>query len=127
MRGRTGAPILGAILVICILFLLLWGGYLLSTRGWDQARQEITNSVSSAAYAAKETTQDAALTAKVKMALSLSKRVPAGDIVVESDEEVVTLRGEVPSNEARQAAEAIARDVPGVRDVKNHLYAAKAQ
>ena len=39
------------------------------------------------------------------------------------DTDVVTLRGEVPNDEVRNLAEQIARDVPGVREVHNHLYA----
>jgi sporulation protein YlmC with PRC-barrel domain len=124
---RRGMPVLASILVICLLFGMIWVAYLVSTRGWDQAKEDIRSTVQSAAYAAKETSQDAALTAKVKTALSLSKRIPAGDINVESDGDVVTLRGEVPSDQTRQVAEAIARDVPGVREVRNHIYAVSSQ
>src|SRR5207237_10031816 len=120
---RRGMPVFASILVVCLLFGLLWVAYLVSTRGWDQAKQEITNSVQGAAYAAKETTQDAALTAKVKTALSLSRKIPSGAVTVDSDNDVVTLRGEVPNDEVRNLAEQIARDVPGVREVHNHLYA----
>ena len=61
--------------------------------------------------------------AKVKTALSLSKKIPSGAVTVDSDNDVVTLRGEVPNDEVRNLAEQIARDVPGVREVHNHLYA----
>ena len=124
---RRGMPVLGSILLICLFFGLAWIGYLVATRGWDQAKEDITNSVQSAAYAAKESSQDAALTAKVKTALSLSKRIPAGDINVESDGDVVTLRGEVPSDQIRRDAEAVVRDVPGVREVRDHLYVVASQ
>ena len=124
---RRGMPVLGIILLICLFLGMVWVAYVIGTRGWDQAKQDIASTVQSAAYAARETSQDAALTAKVKTALSLSKRVPAGDINVESDGDVVTLRGEVPSDQIRNAAEAIARDVPGVREVRNHLYAVASQ
>jgi hyperosmotically inducible protein len=76
-----------------------------------------------AVYAAKETSEGAALTGKVKTALSLSKRIPSDKINVDSEDDIVTLRGEVPSDEVRELAESIARDVPGVSDVHNHLYA----
>jgi osmotically-inducible protein OsmY/sporulation protein YlmC with PRC-barrel domain len=122
-RQRRGAPVLATILALCLLFGLIWVGYLVSTRGWEQARQDISTTVQGAAYAAKETSQDAALTAKVKTALSLSKRIPSGDIHIDSDNDVVTLRGEVPNDEVRNLAEQIARDVPGVREVQNHVYA----
>ncbi len=122
-RQRRGMPVLASLLALCLLFALIWVGYLISTRGWEQARQDISTTVQGAAYAAKETSQDAALTAKVKTALSLSRRIPSGEINVDSDNDVVTLRGEVPNEEVRKLAEQVVRDVPGVREVQNHLYA----
>jgi len=59
----------------------------------------------------------------VKTALALSKRIPADTISVESEGDVVTLRGEVPSDQVRDLAESIARDVPGVQMVHNHIFA----
>jgi sporulation protein YlmC with PRC-barrel domain len=121
---RRGISVAGAILLVCLVLALGWLTYLVSTRGWDQARQDIKASMQSAAYAAKETSQDAALTAKVKTALSLSKRVPSDKINVDSKNGVVTLRGEVPSTDVASTAESVVRDVPGVSDVANHLYVA---
>jgi hypothetical protein len=121
-REPRGVPVLSGVLIIALVFALLWVGYVVSSRGWDQARQDLTSTFQRAAYAAKEGTQDVALTAKVKTALSLSKRVPAGNINVNSDSDVVTLSGEVPSDQVRNIAEAITRDVPGVREVHNDLY-----
>jgi sporulation protein YlmC with PRC-barrel domain len=112
--------------VVALIILLVAGGwisFLVATRGWDQAKEDMKSSLQGAAYAAKETSYDAALTTKVKTALSLSKRIPASQISVESDGNSVTLRGEVPSDEIRNLAEAIARDVPGVQEVHNHLFA----
>ena len=123
-RGQ-GLSVLGVILLACMLFGLIWITFLIGTRGWEQAKRDIQSSVQGAAYAAKETSYDAALTAKVKTALALSKRIPAGEISVDSEGDVVTLRGEVPSSEIRHLAETIARDVPGVGEVNNHLYAEK--
>jgi hypothetical protein len=113
----------GAALLVLVLVGLLWMTYLVSTRGWDGARREIAGSFSGAAYAMKEGTQDATLTAKVKTALSLSRRVPASQINVDSQGDVVTLRGEVDNDEIRNLAEQITKDTPGVREVHNHLYA----
>jgi len=121
-RPRTGISIVGAILLVCLVLGLAWATFLVATRGWDQARQDMKSSLQSAAYAAKETSKDAALTTKVKTALTLSKRIPADKIDVESDGTVVTLRGDVPSNEIRDLAEKVTRDVPGVTDVQNHLF-----
>ncbi len=118
-----GMPVLAAALLICLLLGALWVTFLVSTRGWDEARQDLQSSVQGAAYAMKETSQDAALTAKVKTALSLSKRIPSDKINVDSEGDVVTLRGEVPDEQIRSLAESIARDTPGVREVRNHLFA----
>jgi len=58
----------------------------------------------------------------VKTALALSKRIPSDKINVDSERDVVTLRGEVPSDEIKDLAETRARDVPGVSEVHNQLY-----
>lgn len=121
--ARKGMGVVTAALLVCGLLGLLWLTYMVTTRGWDSARQELSNSVQGAAYAMKETSEDATLTAKVKTAFSLSKRIPASQINVDSQEDVVTLRGEVPNEAVRTLAESIARDVPGVREVHNHIYA----
>jgi osmotically-inducible protein OsmY len=81
------------------------------------------SSLQGAAYAAKETSHDAALTTKVKAAFALSKRIPSDKISVDSQGESVTLRGEVPSDQIRNLAESVAGDVPGVEEVHNHIYA----
>ena len=114
--------LLAGIALICLFLALAWTAFLVSTRGWDQAREDIKSSLQGAAYAAKETSQDAALTTKVKTALALSKRVPSSQIAVTSEGDIVTLRGEVPSDQVRNLSESITRDVPGVRDVHNYLF-----
>jgi sporulation protein YlmC with PRC-barrel domain len=120
--GRSGMSVMGGILLIVLVFGLAWVTFLVATRGWDQAREDMKGSIQRVAYAAKETSRDAALTTKVKTALALSKRIPADKVSVDSEGDVVTLRGEVPSDEIRSLAESLARDVPGVSDVQNHLY-----
>jgi sporulation protein YlmC with PRC-barrel domain len=113
---------LGAGLVIIVLILILgWMTFLISNRGWEQMRQDMRSALQNAAYAAKETSHDAALTTKVKAALALSKGVPFTQISVESQGDVVTLRGDVPSQDVRARAEAVAGDVTGVREVRNEL------
>ena len=121
--ARQGTSVAAVILLIVLVLALGWMTYLVSTRGWDQAREDIKSSFQSAAYAAKETSRDAALTSKVKTAFALSKRIPSDKISVDSEGQVVTLRGEVPSDDIRDLAESIARDVPGVSEVHNHLFA----
>jgi hypothetical protein len=120
---RSGISVLGGIVIALFVAGLLWMAFLVSTRGWDGAKQQLTNTFSGAAYAMKETSQDATLTAKVKAALSLNKNVPANQINVDSQGDVVTLRGEVPNDEIRSLAEKIVTDTPGVGAVHNYLYA----
>jgi sporulation protein YlmC with PRC-barrel domain len=119
---RREVSVLGGIVTALFLAGLLWMAFLVATRGWDGAKQQLTKTFSGAAYAMKETSQDATLTAKVKTALSLNKRVPVNQINVDSQGDVVTLRGEVPNDEIRSMAEKIAMDTPGVGAVHNHLY-----
>ena len=114
----------GGLVMIVLILALGWTAYRVSTRGWEQTKQHARSAFQGAAYAAKETSQDAALSAKVKTALALSRRVPWSRIDVDSQNGVVTLRGEVPSEDARTQAEAIVKDVPGVQEVQNHLFVA---
>lgn len=69
----------------------------------------------------RETSQDAATTSKVKTALLLSKHVSAFDIKTTTTGGVVTLTGEIPSDETRRLAGAIAQDTSGVTTVQNNL------
>jgi hyperosmotically inducible protein len=113
---------LGAGLAIIVLILVLgWMAYLISSRGWEQTRENMRSTLASGAQAAAETSHDAALMAKVKAALALSRDIPSTRISVESKNDVVTLRGDVASDDIRQRAEAIAKDVSGVREVQNEL------
>lgn len=64
---------------------------------------------------------DAALTAKVKAAFITDGRVSATRVKVESADGVVTLKGEVPTQQEKQAAEQAARRVAGVKSVKNEV------
>lgn len=78
-------------------------------------------SLQGALHVVKETSQDAATTAKVRTALSLSKRVSAFDIKVETTHGEVTLTGQVPSKQIRELAGAISQDTLGVSQVHNEL------
>lgn len=69
----------------------------------------------------KDSSQDAATTSKVKTALLLSKHVSAFDIKTATTRGVVRLTGEVPSEETRRLAGAIAQDTSGVTEVQNDL------
>jgi hyperosmotically inducible protein len=70
---------------------------------------------------AGEHIDDGALTARVKTALIGDARTKARQIDVETFKGVVQLNGFVDSAEARTAATSVARNVPGVKSVKNNL------
>jgi hyperosmotically inducible protein len=65
--------------------------------------------------------KDSWLTTKTKTKLFADRRVKGRAIKVETHAGVVTLRGKVESAEEKNAAEAIARRVDGVRSVQNVL------
>lgn len=67
------------------------------------------------------TSGDTETTRKVKTALGLSKRLAGFDINVGTSGGVVTLTGRVPSEDAKSLAGEIARDTPGVTEVKNEI------
>jgi hyperosmotically inducible protein len=72
-------------------------------------------------HSVKESTQDATTTSRVHTALLLSKRVSPFDIKVETIQGEVTLTGQVPSDETKTVAGAIAQDTAGVKQVHNDL------
>lgn len=67
---------------------------------------------------------DKTTAAAVKSKLIANDNIRARDIDVDSDGDVVTLRGEVESDEQRQLAEQLARNTEDVRDVRNELLVA---
>jgi hyperosmotically inducible protein len=68
--------------------------------------------------------QDAKTTLSVKTALGLSRSLRPYSIAVETEDGIVTLRGELPSPELRALAERTAAAVPQVRQVVAHLKVA---
>jgi hyperosmotically inducible protein len=77
---------------------------------------------------AKETTQevkgatnDSWLTSKTKIALFADDRIKGRDVRVETQNGEVFLRGKVDSEEAKTAADQVAKNVEGVKSVKNDL------
>jgi osmotically-inducible protein OsmY len=65
--------------------------------------------------------EEAKLTAAVRAALRLNRLTRDGRIEVSSEEGVVTLRGEVASDETRETAARVAAAVPEVRQIVSHL------
>ena len=64
---------------------------------------------------------DTWMTAKTKIALFADARVKGSEINVETSQGSVMIRGKVDSDEAKQAAEGIAKGIDGVKTVKNEL------
>jgi hyperosmotically inducible periplasmic protein len=69
---------------------------------------------------------DATVTAKVKTALLSEPQLKSLAIDVDTAKNVVSLNGTVESEQARADAERIARQVDGVKEVKNNLQVKKA-
>jgi hyperosmotically inducible protein len=79
------------------------------------------SSLADAFHSVKESAEDAATTSRVRAALLLSKHVSPYDIKVQSRQGEVTLKGQVPSEEIKAMAGAIAQDTSGVKQVHNLL------
>jgi hyperosmotically inducible periplasmic protein len=91
---------------------------------------------SAGAYAAPDSTDssatvgaaltDTAITAKVKANFVGDSRLKGSDVSVVTNNGVVTLTGAAASSTAKEAAEALAQNVSGVRSVNNQLSAPSA-
>jgi hyperosmotically inducible periplasmic protein len=66
---------------------------------------------------------DAAITAKIKTKLAADEQVRASEINVDTADGVVTLTGNVDSEEARNRALELAKETDGVREVNNMISA----
>lgn len=64
---------------------------------------------------------DAWLTMKTKISLMTTENLSTSDLNVDTVQGVVTLHGKVPTQSEKATAEATARKVDGVKDVKNLL------
>ena len=65
--------------------------------------------------------RDTKVTGQVKAALELSRTLQPYSFEVDTENEVVVLRGEVPTEELRLAAERVAAGVPDVKQVRNEI------
>jgi osmotically-inducible protein OsmY len=99
------------VLLLVLLMVLGSAGYYIYRHGWNLSSLHLPFSAS----------EDEKTTANVKSALSLSKRLSGFDISVDTKGGVVTLTGEVPSEEAKSLAGEIARDTKGVKEVRNEI------
>jgi hyperosmotically inducible protein len=69
---------------------------------------------------------DATITAKVKTALLAQARLKGLAIDVDTSKNVVSLDGTVEDEQARAEAERVARQVEGVKEVRNNLQVNKS-
>jgi len=69
----------------------------------------------------KEGTSEAATTTAVKTALALNKQVSSYEIHVATDNGVVTLTGQVPTDGDKKTVEDITRSTKGVENIVNNL------
>lgn len=101
-------------LVALLIVLIVVGvaGYYVYTHGWKRPGSFSSLFSSSG---------DAATTRKVKTALGLSKRLAGFDIDANTNNGVVTLTGRVPSEDTKSLAGEIAKDTPGVTEIKNEI------
>jgi hyperosmotically inducible protein len=109
-NGQRGSGKLGPALLLLVV--VLGAAYYVFTRN---------ASVQNAFHFVKESTQDATTTSSVRTALLLSKHVSPYDIKVETSQAEVTLDGQVPSEQIKAVAGAIALDTSGVKEVHNNL------
>ena len=65
--------------------------------------------------------RDTKVTGQVKTALELSRTLQPYSFAVSTENEVVILRGEVPTEELRLSAERMAAGVPDVKQVRNEI------
>ena len=110
---ESGKVAVGVIIVVVLIVLIGGLGWTYSSRRAAGLRDTLR--------LVKDTSQDAATTTKVKTALLLSKHVSAFDTAVATARGEVTLTGEVPTEEVKGLAAAIARDTSGVGAVHNNL------
>lgn len=79
------------------------------------------SSLRNAFHSIQESTQDAATSTRVRSALLLSKQASPFDIKVQTNQGEVTLDGQVPSEQVKTVAGAIAQDTSSVKQVHNNL------
>src|SRR5271157_5654080 len=110
--GNDERGFVRGILVLVLALLVVGAVYYVFTRN---------SSIHNAFHSIRESTEDAATTSRVRTALLLSKQVSPFDIKVQTVQGVVTLEGQVPSEQVRAVAGAIAQDTSSVKQLHNNL------
>src|SRR5215469_7648855 len=99
------------ILIIVLLVVFAGGGYYIYRFGWTTPRVGHLSQIFS--------DSDPTITSKVKADIASSRLLTGYDVNVKTEDGVVTIGGQVPSEDLRSLAGEIARQSPGVKDVKN--------
>jgi hyperosmotically inducible protein len=110
--GNDGKGSVTGILVLVLVLLVVGAAYYIFTR---------YSSIQNAFHSIQESTQDAATTSRVRTALLLSKQASPFDIKVQTIHGQVTLEGQVPSEQVKTVAGAIAQDTSSVKQLSNNL------
>ncbi len=98
--------------MVVLLLLVVGGGYYIYTHN-----SQLTN----AFHSIQESTQDAATSSRVRTALLLSKQLSPFDIKVQTTQGVVSLEGQVPTEQIKNMAGVIALDTSSVKELHNNL------
>jgi osmotically-inducible protein OsmY len=93
--------------------------------GVTRVDNEMTVVPNSSSSTAGEKIDDASITAQVKFALLAHRSTSAVRTQVETDHGVVTLRGNAKNQAEIDLATALARDIDGVKNVKNEMTVAQ--
>lgn len=102
-------------LIAAVALVGLWAGVA------GAAERTTTEKTKDTAQSASNAISDSWITMKTKLSLMADERVSATDVNVTTKQGVVTLQGKVPSAEAKQAAEANAKQIDGAKEVVNKL------
>jgi len=94
-----------------LLIVLALAGYYIYRFGWTTPRFSQVGQIFSSS--------DPTVTSSAKASLASSKLLSGYDINVKTEDGVVTIGGQVPSDDLRVLAEGIVRQSAGVKDVKN--------
>ena len=106
-----------------LLTIVLLGAVSTAARGAEEGprKDSAPETVKEAAKTATQELGDSWITLKTKLALLADERVTSRHVRVDTRQAVITLRGKVGSEEARQAAEEVALKIEGAKEVHNQL------
>ena len=90
-------------------------------QGASEAATAVGRAASDAATAVGGALSDSAISARIRTDFARDSELSAIDIGVETNEGVVTLRGQVPTGAAKSRAENLAKTAKGVKSVQNEL------